>query len=130
MTPPVTPPVTSPAPRFRSALHDERTAALLGIALAVTFAVCFVTGLLSHVAQDPDPWFPWPTRPAGLYRVTQGLHVATGIIAIPLLLGKLWTVYPRLWQWPPIENLTHLVERFSLFPLVAGSVFLLFTGIA
>jgi DMSO/TMAO reductase YedYZ molybdopterin-dependent catalytic subunit len=62
--------------------------------------------------------------------VTQGLHVATGIISIPLLLGKLWTVYPRLWQWPPLKNLTHLVERFSLFPLVAGSVFLLFSGIA
>ena len=32
-------------------------------------------------------------RPAGLYRITQGVHVATGIAAIPLLFAKLWTVY-------------------------------------
>ncbi|MPZ91205.1 MAG: molybdopterin-dependent oxidoreductase [Actinobacteria bacterium] len=115
---------------FTSPLHSPRTAALLGIALGITFTVCFLTGVLSHFIQQPPAWFTWPSRPAGLYRVTQGLHVATGIIAIPLLLGKLWTVYPRLWQWPPIENPTHLVERISLVPLVAGSVFLLFTGIA
>ncbi|CAN5626933.1 molybdopterin-dependent oxidoreductase [soil metagenome] len=115
---------------FTSPLHSPRIAALLGIALGITFTVCFLTGVLSHLVQQPPSWFTWPSRPAGLYRVTQGLHVATGIIAIPLLLGKLWTVYPRLWQWPPIENPTHLVERISLAPLVAGSVFLLFTGIA
>ena len=115
---------------FTSHLHSPRTAALLGIALGITFTICFLTGVLSHFIQQPPSWFTWPSRPAGLYRVTQGLHVATGIVAMPLLLGKLWTVYPRLWQWPPIENLTHLVERISLAPLVAGSVFLLFTGIA
>ncbi|MGH2776178.1 MAG: molybdopterin-dependent oxidoreductase [Actinomycetota bacterium] len=115
---------------FTSLLHSPRTATLLGIALGITFTVCFLTGVLSHLIQQPPSWLTWPSRPAGLYRVTQGLHVATGIAAIPLLLGKLWTVYPRLWQWPPIENLTHLIERISLAPLVAGSVFLLFTGIA
>jgi len=115
---------------FTSPLHSPRTAALLGVALGVAFTICFLTGVLSHFIQQPPAWFTWPSRPAGLYRVTQGLHVATGIASIPLLLGKLWTVYPRLWQWPPVENLTHLVERFSLLPLVAGSVFLLFTGIA
>jgi len=115
---------------FTSPLHSPRTAALLGIALGTAFTICFLTGVLSHFIQQPPVWFTWPSRPAGLYRVTQGLHVATGIASIPLLLGKLWTVYPRLWQWPPLENLTHLVERLSLFPLVAGSVFLLFTGIA
>ncbi len=29
------------------------------------------------------------------YRLTQGIHVATGIATIPLLLFKLWTVYPN-----------------------------------
>jgi hypothetical protein len=115
---------------FTSPLHSPRTAAILGVALGVAFTICFLTGVLSHFIQQPPAWFTWPSRPAGLYRVTQGMHVVTGIASIPLLLGKLWTVYPHLWQWPPIENLTHLVERFSLFPLVAGSVFLLFTGIA
>src|SRR5262245_2472864 len=67
-----------PAPRFTSALHDERTAAWLGIALGVTFAICFATGLWSHLQQNPPAWFDPIARPAGLYRATQGLHVATG----------------------------------------------------
>jgi hypothetical protein len=33
---------------FKSALHTERVAAILGIALGVTFSICFLTGLLSH----------------------------------------------------------------------------------
>ncbi|MGH2752337.1 MAG: molybdopterin-dependent oxidoreductase [Actinomycetota bacterium] len=115
---------------FTSELHTERTAALLGLALGIAFVICFVTGVLSHLIQQPPSWFTWPSRPAGLYRVTQSLHVATGIATIPLLLGKLWTVYPRLWAWPPVRNLAHLVERASLFPLVAGSLFLSFTGVA
>jgi len=31
--------------------------------------VCFVTGLLSHLIQQPPGWFSWPARPAGLYRL-------------------------------------------------------------
>lgn len=115
---------------FRSRLHDERTAAVLGIALGVCFVTCFVTGLLSHVAQDPHPWFPWPARPAGLYRLTQGVHVATGLAAIPLLLAKLWTVYPKLFQRPVVRGVAHAVERVAIIPLVAGSLFMLFTGFA
>jgi len=114
---------------FTSRLHDERIAAWLGIGLGVTFGICFITGLLSHLIQQPPSWFHWPPRPAGLYRVTQGLHVATGIAAIPLLLAKLWTVYPRLWTWPPARNIAHAVERISLLPLVAGSLFLLLSGL-
>ncbi|MGH2736462.1 MAG: molybdopterin-dependent oxidoreductase, partial [Actinomycetota bacterium] len=116
------------APSFCSNLHHERVAALLGAALGSAFAVCFLTGVLSHLIQHPPGWFEWPPRPAGLYRVTQGLHVATGIASVPLLLAKLWTVYPRLWRRPPFDNLAHALERVSLVPLVAGSLFLLFTG--
>jgi DMSO/TMAO reductase YedYZ molybdopterin-dependent catalytic subunit len=115
---------------YRSGLHAERTAAWLGISLGVAFFVCFVTGLLSHLIQHPVSWFTWPARPAWLYRVTQGIHVATGIAAIPLLLAKLWVVSPRLWTWPPIRSVGHLAERISLLPLVGGSLFLLFTGIS
>lgn len=114
---------------FTSRLHTERAAALLGVALGVSFSVCFLTGLLSHLIQQPPSWFLWPSRPASLYRVTQGVHVATGIASIPLLFAKLWTVYPKLWRWPPFEDLAHLVERVSLFPLVGGATFMLFTGI-
>jgi DMSO/TMAO reductase YedYZ molybdopterin-dependent catalytic subunit len=115
---------------FRSPLHSVRVAAVLGIALGVAFTVCFLTGFLSHVIQHPPSFFEWPARPAWLYRVTQGIHVATGIASIPLLLAKLWTVYPRLWTWPPLRSVAHAVERVALLPLVGGSLFLLFTGVA
>jgi DMSO/TMAO reductase YedYZ molybdopterin-dependent catalytic subunit len=114
---------------FTSTLHSERLASILGIALGVTFSVCFITGVISHLIQQPPTWFSWPPRPAGLYRITQGVHVFTGIASIPLLLGKLWTVYPRLWRWPPISGVLHAVERLSLLPLVGGSLFLLATGV-
>ncbi|MEX2586564.1 MAG: molybdopterin-dependent oxidoreductase [Actinomycetota bacterium] len=114
---------------FTSKLHSEKTAAIMGMALGVSFAICFITGLLSHGIQNPPSWFLWPSRPVNLYRVMQGLHVATGIAAIPLLLAKLWTVYPRLFTWPPVESLPHALERLSLLPLVGGSVFLLVSGL-
>lgn len=115
---------------FRSPARSERTAAVLGIALGLTFSVCFVTGLWSHLAQHPPDWFRLPARPAGLYRVTQGLHVASGLASIPLLLTKLWSVYPKLFAWPPFSGVASAVERLSLLPLVGGALFLLFTGLA
>ena len=115
---------------FTSRLHDERNAAILGVALGVTFTVCFVTGVLSHLIQDPPSWFQWPSRPAGLYRVSQGVHVATGLASIPLLLAKLWVVFPKLFAWPPFTSAAHIVERLAIFPLVAGGVFELFTGLS
>ncbi len=109
-------------------VHSERNAAWLGICLGVAFGVCFLTGVLSHLIQHPPGWFTWPPRPAGLYRVTQGLHVATGIAAIPLLLVKLWTVFPKLFRWPPFDDAAHALERVSLLPLIGGAVFLLMSG--
>src|SRR4051794_24426872 len=111
-----------------SSVHDDRTAAVLGIALGVAFTTCFATGLLSHLIQHPPSWFEWTSRPAGLYRITQGVHVATGLASIPLLFAKLWSVYPRLFQWPPVKGIAHAVERLMLVPLVCGSVFMLFSG--
>ena len=88
----------------RSDLHDRRLAALVGSALGVAFALCFATGLLSHLIQEPPGWFDWTSRPAGLYRITQGLHVVTGFVSIPLLLAKLWIVVPKLIEWPPARS--------------------------
>jgi hypothetical protein len=118
------------ADRYESPLHDTRVAARLGLALGVSFGVCFATGLWSHLAQEPPSWFTYPARPAGLYRITQGVHVASGMASIPLLLAKLWTVYPRFTAWPPVRSLAHGVERLALLPLVGGSLFLLFSGVA
>lgn len=122
------PPVTSES--FASPLHDRRAAAWLGLSLGIAFTTSFATGVLSHLIQQPPGWFLWPSRPAGFYRITQGLHVATGIAAIPLLLAKLWVVYPSFWSWPPVRTATHAVERISLVPLVGGSLFMLFSGVA
>ncbi|OHV43403.1 molybdopterin-binding protein [Pseudofrankia sp. BMG5.36] len=115
---------------FPSRLHDPRVAALLGIWLGITFGVCFFTGLVSHFMQHPPSWLAWPARPVWLYRVTQGLHVATGLASVPLLLAKLWTVYPRLWEWPPVRSAAHALERVTIVPLIAGALFQLATGIA
>jgi DMSO/TMAO reductase YedYZ molybdopterin-dependent catalytic subunit len=119
-----------PRLRFRSALHDERTAAWLGLALGVSFTVCFATGLWSHLQQNPPSWFDPFARPAGLYRVTQGLHVATGIASIPLLLAKLWVVYPKLFERVRFTSAASVLERLSIVPLVGGGIFMLFTGFA
>ncbi len=115
---------------FPSDLHRARVAAWLGIALGVTFTVCFLTGMLSHLIQHPPSWFHWPPRPSGLYRLTQGIHVATGIASIPLLVAKLWVAYPHLFTVPPVRSVAHAVERISLVPLVGGSIFMLLSGVA
>jgi hypothetical protein len=116
--------------RFQSPLRDERLAAWLGAALGVLFTTCFVTGLFSHLHQHPLPWLPVPSRPVGLYRFTQGLHVAAGIASGPVLVAKLWVVWPRLLAFPPFRTVADIVERAGLAALVGGGVFMVFTGIA
>jgi len=116
--------------RFASPLRDERVAAWLGAALGVLFTTCFVTGLFSHLQQHPVPWFPVPAEPAGLYRITQGVHVAAGIASMPILVGKLWVVWPRFISYPPIRRVADVVERLGLLALVGGGVFMVFSGVA
>jgi len=115
---------------YTSPLRDERLAAILGAALGILFTICFITGLYSHLHQHPLSWLPVPSRPAGLFRFTQGLHVVSGIASLPVLLAKLWVVWPRFVSFPPVRRLTDLVERIGLFPLVAGGIFMVFSGIA
>jgi DMSO/TMAO reductase YedYZ molybdopterin-dependent catalytic subunit len=118
-------------PVFRGRLHDARTATSIGRWLGLAFALCFATGLVSHFMQHPPGWLAdhIPSRPSWGYRVTQGLHVASGIAASPRLLAKLWTVYPRLFEWPPLRSARHALERLSVAVLVAGAVFELATGL-
>ena len=92
-------------------------------------AVCFITGLISHLIQHPQPWFVWSTRPVWLYRVTQGLHVLSGIAAIPLIVVKLRSVWPKLFERPIIGGLTP-PDRTGVDPGAAGSMlFQLTTGL-
>ena len=110
--------------RFRGRLHDARTATVLGRWLGLAVVVCFLTGLVSHLLQEPPGWLAprLPSRPVWGYRLTQGLHVATGIAAVPLLLAKLWAVYPSLFQWPPVRSVRHALERASVAVLVAAAL--------
>lgn len=118
---------------FTSPLRHERLTARVGVWLGLCFGVCFLTGLLSHWYYLDLPVVP-PTRPVQGYRVTQGLHVLTGIAAIPLLLVKLWSVYPRLFAAVPWRDARALVvaglERLSILVLVAASIFQLTVGLA
>lgn len=100
----------------------------VGIGLGIAITICFVTGLLSHAAQDLV-WFPWPTTPSWGYRVTQGAHVISGVAAIPLLLVKLWSVYPRLFVLPRVRSLIHALERLSVALLVSAVIFELTIGV-
>lgn len=123
--------------QFVSPLHSPAVAARVGSWLGACFAVCFLTGLVSHYAQEVAHPVPFPTSPVWGYRVTQGVHVVTGAAAVPLLLVKLWTVYPRFWQRPPRRGprwgrrlaLT-AVERLSIAVLVGAAVFQLASGLA
>ncbi|MEO7422296.1 MAG: molybdopterin-dependent oxidoreductase [Ornithinibacter sp.] len=123
-----------PSPEsFDSGLRGPRTTARVGTWLGVAFAICFVTGLYSHASQLATPPVPLPASPARLYQLTQGLHVASGTAAIPLLLVKLWSVFPRFFIRPPRAPRTlvlHVLERVSIALLLGGAIFQLVTGLA
>ncbi|WP_081877080.1 molybdopterin-dependent oxidoreductase [Nocardia rhamnosiphila] len=112
-----------------SPARSAAVASRVGIALGVAVAICFLTGLISHWVQHPPAWFWWPANPVWLYRLTQGAHVVSGVVAIPLLLVKLWAVFPRLFARPLIGNPLHLLERGSIAVLVGSMIFQLITGL-
>jgi DMSO/TMAO reductase YedYZ molybdopterin-dependent catalytic subunit len=137
--------MTSPfRPQFwRSPLRGPWLTAAIGTVLLVLVAVVAVTGFLSHVAYEPDLrgnaivpagadlplTFGWPTSPAWLYAVNQSLHVNVGLVALPFLLAKLWSVIPRLFAWPPVSSPAQAIERISIALLVASAIFQFATGI-
>jgi hypothetical protein len=102
--------------------------ARVGRVLGIGFALCFVTGLLSHYQYSPWRWLPVPAAPVWGYRLSQGVHVITGIACIPLLLVKLWSVHHRLFEWPAVRSVGHALERASIAVLVSSSILQLFTG--
>ncbi|MGB5936191.1 MAG: molybdopterin-dependent oxidoreductase [Ornithinimicrobium sp.] len=119
--------------QFTSRLRSPHVAARIGLWLGITFVVCFVTGLISHYAQEVSQPVAFPTNPVWGYRLTQGLHVTSGVAAIPLLLVKLWTVFPKLFERFPRSNVRRMAvtaaERGSIAILVAAGIFLLVTGL-
>lgn len=115
-------------PTFTSPLHSPAIVARVGRVLGISFTICFVTGLLSHYQYHPWTWLPEPAHPIWGYRLSQGLHVITGIATIPLLLVKLWSVYPKLFAWPPAKSLLAALERISIALFVSAALVELFTG--
>ncbi len=130
---------------WRSPIRGPWLTSMFGLVLLASIPVVFVTGLLSYAAYNPDLspvndetpgkgllgfyLFSWPTHPVSLYRLNQGIHVTLGLILVPILLFKLWSVLPKLFEWPPLRSPAHALERLSLFLLVGGAVFEFVTGI-
>jgi DMSO/TMAO reductase YedYZ molybdopterin-dependent catalytic subunit len=129
--------------RFRSPLRGPWLTSVFGLTLLIALPIVIITGLLSYAAYAPQlgqaipahvgwlrlPAFAWPTRPSWLYRLTQGLHVGLGLVIIPVVLAKLWSVIPRLFVWPPARSIAQLLERLSLLMLVGGALFEIVTGV-
>jgi DMSO/TMAO reductase YedYZ molybdopterin-dependent catalytic subunit len=57
------------------------------------------------------------------------LHVTLGVVLVPVVLGKLWSVIPKLFVWPPAKSPAQALERLSLFLLVGGAVLTFATGL-
>jgi len=102
--------------------RTPRTAVVLGRLLAIAFLLCFGTGIYSHFLQNPLPWMHFPTRPVFLYQLNQGIHITAGILCFPLIFGKLYAVFPELFQTPPVRSFPHFLERASITVFVASSL--------
>lgn len=115
-------------PKFSSPIRSTAFTARVGRVLGIFFGICFVTGMLSHYQYEPWLWLPEPASPVWTYRLTQGTHVITGIAIIPLLLIKLWSVYPKLFSWPPVKSARNGLERASIALLVSSALVEVATG--
>ena len=142
---PANPPAGPFRPAFwRSPLRGPWLTSVLGFSLLIAIPVVALTGFISNAAYYPrlghnsvgrplgplDFYlFSFPTHPSWLYALNQGLHITIGLAAFPILLGKLWSVLPRLFEWPPVRSPAHALERLSLVLLVGGALFEFITGI-
>jgi DMSO/TMAO reductase YedYZ molybdopterin-dependent catalytic subunit len=130
---------------WRSPIRGAWLSSVLSSALLPLIAITAFTGFASHIsyeselgrnetfARDPftrflDRTFDWPAAD-WLFAVNQGLHVVCGLLLFPVLLAKLWSVIPKLFEWPPLRSAAHALERAGLALLVGGSLFVLATGI-
>jgi DMSO/TMAO reductase YedYZ molybdopterin-dependent catalytic subunit len=116
---------------------------VFGLILLVGIPIEFITGLLSYAAYDPKLGnapasakglfglyvFNWVTKPSWLYRVLEGTHVFLGLVLVPVVLAKLWSVMPKLFDWPPWRSVAQLLERLSMVLVVGGIVFEMATGL-
>jgi DMSO/TMAO reductase YedYZ molybdopterin-dependent catalytic subunit len=129
---------------WRSPIRGPWLTSVFAVVLLAGLPVVILTGLLSYLAYQPQyagnafpadvhglrlPYFAWPTNPAWLYRLSQGLHVALGLALVPVVLAKLWSVIPKLFARPAVRSVAQLLERLSLALLVGSILFELATGV-
>jgi DMSO/TMAO reductase YedYZ molybdopterin-dependent catalytic subunit len=132
--------------RWRSPLRGTWLTSLLGAVLLVGMPIMILTGLLSYAAYDPQlggsneqtpgrgllgfylGW-DWFTSPSWLYRLNQGTHVTLGLVLVPVVLAKLWSVGPKLFEWPPVRSVSNALWRLAILLLVGSILFLLSTGV-
>ncbi|MGP0036365.1 MAG: hypothetical protein ACLP4R_17600, partial [Solirubrobacteraceae bacterium] len=103
-----------------------------------------VTGFIDHWAHYPELGGNGTVGPAGdipvlfhfpaswpswSYAATQGTHVTLGLMVLPLVLAKLWSVMPKLFQRPVVTSVASALERVSLLLLVASVLVEFVTGV-
>ena len=127
---------------WRSPIRGPWLTSFLGTLLVPAIAVIALTGFIDHWAHYPQfagndgvgpsgdipVLFHFPASwPSWSYAVTQGIHVTLGLMVMPFVLAKLWSVIPKLFQRPMVRNLAGALERISMLALVA-SVFVEFAS--
>ena len=129
--------------RWRSPLRGPWLTSVFGAVLLIGLPIVIITGLLSYIAYAPQfgqalpahvgwlklPTFDWPSHPAWLYGLTQGAHVGLGLVLVPVVIAKMWSVIPRLFTWPPARSIAQVLERISLLMLIGGILFEVATGL-
>ena len=130
---------------WRSPVRGPWLTSYFGSILLVGIPLMFLTGLVSYASYNPrlagndtTPGkgilgfylFSWVTSPSWVYRVSQGTHVILGLTLVPIVLAKLWSVIPKLFEWPGVRSVAHGLERLSLMLVVGGALFEFATGIA
>ena len=131
------------AKTWKSPLRGPWLTSVFSFLLLISLPLVVVTGLLDYIAYGPRlhqaipahvgflhlPYFDWPNRPVWLFQFTEGMHVLLGLVLVPVVLAKLWSVMPKLFTWPPVRSLANLLERASLIMIVGGIIFEMATGI-
>ena len=141
---PTEPPPGPTRPGFwRSPVRSAWLTTIIGSLLLACIVIVSTTGLLSHAAYQPDLGrnalipreldlqlfvISWPTSPSWLYAFTQGAHVTVGLMLLPLLLFKLWSVIPKLF-WPLPTTPAKALEKFATLLLVGSAFFQVLTGL-
>jgi len=134
-----------PSPRglWRSPIRGPWLTSFLGTLLVPGITVIALTGFIDHWAHYPQlggdapvgpgadipVLFHFPASwPSWSYAVAQGTHVTLGLVVFPIVLAKLWSVMPKLFQRPMVRSLAGAVERISLLGLVASVLVEFVTG--